>query len=101
MAAQWVADGDFGVVEIFGGVVTHAEFFHDPAGALVSWNGEGDDLRERESCEGVIEKSLRAFCGEAPTPVLGGETPADFDAGSEVGLKVGIGETDEAEEFAS
>jgi len=63
MAAERVAFREIGVVEVFGGVVGHPEFFHDAAGALVLGDGEGDEAGKIEGVEGVVEDGARAFGG--------------------------------------
>jgi len=69
--AEGVTFREIGVVEVFGGVVGHAEFFHDAAGAEICRDGEGDEVGEIEVLEGVVEDGAGAFGGEALAPVVG------------------------------
>lgn len=86
------------VVEIIGGVVSHADFFHDAAGAEIAGHGEGDEFFEGERTEGVLNDGASAFGGKSLAPEIGEKPPADFDAGSEVRVEGGDVEADEAEE---
>ena len=43
MGAEGMVFGEVGVVEVFAGVVGHADFFHDAAGAEVGDRCEGDE----------------------------------------------------------
>jgi len=88
------------MVEVVGGIVGHGELFHDATGAMVGRDGEGDDLGKCEGGEAVVEDGAGAFRGQAGAPVLGGEAPADFDAGREGSFEGGNVEADEAREVA-
>jgi hypothetical protein len=79
--AQRVAFGEARVLEIIGGRAGHAEFFHDAARAKVGGHGEGDHFRQRQLLEGVAQATARAFGGEAPIPMRGGQPPADRRTG--------------------
>ena len=71
VATEGVAFREIRVVEVFGGVVRHAELFHDAAGAEICRDGEGDEARELEGVEGVVEDGAGTFSGEALAPVAG------------------------------
>lgn len=86
------------VVEVVGGIVSHAEFFHDAAGAEIGGDSEGDERGESESAGGVADNFAGGFGAEAVSPVSGREPPADFDAGSEMRGEGGDGEADVADE---
>ncbi len=99
MRRDRVADREQWVIEVIGGVVDHAELFHDVAGALVADGGHGDDLGKLESVEAVGERGLCALGGVAVAPVLIGEPPANLDTGREVGAEARGGEADEADKL--
>ena len=87
-----------GMVEVIGGVVGHADFFHDAAGAEIGGNGEGDKFLERERTKSVAHNGASAFRGKSLAPEIGGKPPADFDARSEVRVERRDVKADEAEE---
>jgi len=86
------------VVEVVCGIVKHAQLFHDAAGALVRRDGEGDEVGEIEGTKRVMENGAGAFGGEAAAPVVGCETPGDFDGGHEGGFEGWGVEADVADE---
>lgn len=89
-----------GMVEVVGGVAGHAKLFHDPNGAEVCRGGEGNDLRQCEHVERVIEDGACALRGEPLAPVIRVETPSDLDRGCKVRLERGNDEADIPEELA-
>lgn len=100
MAAERVAGRDAGVIEVKLGMVNHAQSFHHAAGGKVGGHGEGDDLRQAQGLEAVIEHGAGAFGGESATPVGIGQAPADFYravgySGDGKGQDLGADEADE------
>ena len=57
-----------GVEEIAGGIVAHAEPFHDGARPAVAAGREGDDLGAPERAEAVGERAPRRLGGVAAAP---------------------------------
>ena len=83
------------MVEIVVGIVRHANFFHHAPRAPVRRHGEGHDFVESKPFKAERQSRLRALGGIASPPMLGRQSPADFDAGREVRLEWRITQTDE------
>jgi hypothetical protein len=89
------------MIEIRIGIAAHSESFHDRPRALVRRRREGYDFGESEGPEPVAERQSGRLRGVAFSPLLEGETPADFHAGRETDAESGScqnsqsGETDE------
>lgn len=75
--------GQARVVEVVGRLVAQAEPLHHAARAEVRGNGERDDFAQPEALEPETQGRARGLDRVAPAPVLGGESPGDFDAGGE------------------
>jgi hypothetical protein len=71
------------MVEIVLGRMDHADFLHHPPRAQVGGNRKGDDLVQCQMREAKFQSRACAFCGVTTVPVVGGEAPADLDAGHE------------------
>ena len=74
------------MVEVVGLVALHSELFHDAARSYVGDGCKRYDLAQIQFLESENQCCTRAFGGDAAAPVFGGESPADFDAGREVGV---------------
>ena len=86
------------MVEIVGGVVTHAKPLHHPPRWLVDDRRERDDLIELERVEAVGDCRAGGLGRVAVAPVGARQSPADLDRRGEVRPKAGLVEADEANE---
>jgi len=98
MAAQRMALGQAGVVEVGGGIVNHADLLHHPARALILGNGKRDKAGEAKGLKGEVNHGARAFGGQASAPAVESETPANFNRGHEWRVVAGDVEADKADE---
>lgn len=99
---QGVAFGKVRMVEIAGGIEGHPGFFHDATGTEIRRDGEGYDFGQLERFVTVPEHGARCLAGEALSPIIKHQPPADFDGRSEVGFETdhrSAGESDEIPGF--
>src|SRR5713101_9601225 len=87
------------MVEIVGGVASHADLFHHAPGPQVCRHREGHQVFESQKFEGMADNSLSSFRREAAAPVIGGQPPADFDTRSEMRFESGYRQSDESNEL--
>src|SRR5580704_17130976 len=98
VAAQFVAGGYAGMVEIAVEIAPHAEPFHHAARGRVDRGGVGNDFPQSQPRETVIHRGARGFAGEAAAPERRSERPHRLDCRRHrIGLRHG-GEPDEADE---
>jgi len=83
------------MIKVFVREAHHPETLHDGNGASVRGNRECDDLLEPEAPKSAVESCVSGLGGVAMFPVVEGETPADFHAGSEMGRERRNGKSDE------
>lgn len=79
-----MACGEAWVVESFGGILSHPDFFHDAGGAEIGGYGERNDFGQLQRRESMTDDGESCLGGEALSPDIGGEAPADFDAWGEM-----------------
>jgi hypothetical protein len=88
-------------IEILGGVVGHAEPFHNAPRAPVRRHCEGNDLSEAEPSKPVIDRSTRGLSSIAPSPIGPRQAPSNLDRRRERQGKAQIAEADDADNGAS
>src|ERR1700682_3257523 len=87
MRSEWMTFRHRRIVEIVSRIAAHPKPFHDCSRAEVRRRCVRYDVRERESAKPVAERqSGRLRCITA-SPMLEGQTPADFHTGREVGAE--------------
>ena len=77
MPAKRMSVGHVRMVEVVGGVVGHAEPFHDAARRMIVRHRERHDFVEPQRFEPERERGDRAFSRVAVAPVVGGQPPAE------------------------
>lgn len=87
VAAQRMALGYVGVVEIVRWILSHAELLHHAPGAQIRRDGHGDQFFEASHLERVADYFPSACGGQAARPILGRQAPANLHARSEMGLE--------------
>jgi len=75
------------MVEIFSRIAVHPKPFHDCSRAVVGRRCERYDLRERERPKPVAQRQAASLRCITASPMLEGQTPADFHTGREMGTE--------------
>ena len=98
MAPQSIAFRQRRVIEL--AEALHAEPLHDAPRALVGRDGEREDLLGRQIFEAEAQRLARAFRGQAHAPEVPRQSPANLDAGREVGVEDRPRQADHADALA-
>src|SRR4029079_5694351 len=86
------------MVEVAGGIVSHAEALHHAAGAVGIRHGEGDSVAQAQPFEAKLQRRCGCLARIAMTPRVKRNPPADFDAGREMRLETWMPDAAETEE---
>lgn len=63
MTAKGVPGGKQGMIEIVRWIMTHAEPLHKPLGGKIGHSGKGDDFREIQPVEAMMQGAAGSFAG--------------------------------------
>ena len=88
------------MIEVVSRVVSHAELLHDAPGPHVGRDRERHQLFQPEHLERVTNNFPRALCGQSLALIVGGQSPPNLDAWSEVGMERGNSKADETDKAA-
>jgi hypothetical protein len=67
------------VIKITPWITDHADALHDSCRPLVVVNGEGNDFREAEGVESIVDQSFARLGYVTLAPIGRGQPPADFN----------------------
>jgi hypothetical protein len=92
--------GNMGMVEIVRGSAPHAQPFHHAPRSVVRGHCKRDNLFQAEILKGVLDHLPGTLGGQAPTPLVGRQSPSNLYTRCEMGGEAGNRQADEAYEPA-
>src|SRR6266545_1736049 len=98
MPPQQVSGRQLRMVEVVGGIMSHAELFHHPAGAQIAGDGEGHDFFKPKNLKSIIHHCTRAFSRQTLSPQLRCDSPSRFHTRRESRFERRHAQADEAGE---
>src|SRR5206468_789487 len=100
MVPQLVSLRNGRMLEVTRRLMDKAETIHQFSGRSIHRRSEGDNFRQLQDAESVIESLKSPAIRKASSPIFAAKSPAHFHAGHERRLETGNGQSNERSEVA-